>query len=918
MRKSVTKIVKATVAAAMMIGAGVGAAFSGSKSATSVVALGSRDCWAQVTSLSGLNTTDKYVIASDQADGDGTDYYFKGTTSSGHLQSSTFSDNAPANNSAAGVFQLISVNAESNIYKIKLVSSSKAVTATKAGSGGGSVTSSVDDAEGWKFLLDGDKFNAIYQHEYSSKYAALRCYSFTSWRTYSNNSATSISTTSGTSFRIYKYRQFDSISVSTAPTKLAYNAGETFDPTGLVITRNYSDGSSSTFSYADHTTEFSFSPSLSTGLAVENTAVSITYGGKTTSQNITVSAVLTPYITVSKNATSGYTTENETLSFSFGNLNNAPTVVSSDTSVVTIEEPSISDGAGTVQINFVGAGTTSVLFKDGETQMASVSVSVTIEHGRIKTDPLSVEEALDIGDALEESEETTKDYYINGFVSPTIKNPTFSGTPAKTTFWLAKDESTSKGFECYKVTLADGLDSEDLKVGADVIVHCTIKKYNSTTIENGSVGEIVGLSFSSVPATSIEINKNSASLVVGGETSLNVKTLLPVYTTDVAVWSSSEENVATVDQTGTVIAVGTGTAIISATAGSISAECIVNVSDEIIDLSNKSYEYHKPASIENAVHTLTIGGYSMNLLNVYNQTTNTAQPPVTTTYNYLAFGSKDFTTANTLLSNKTPVPGAITKIVFHSRSGSSQNAVYKAIVSSTEVTSPVAGEVDSLTGIGTLTINVDASLNRRYFAISCVTTGYNGQLDSIEITYETTAETIENYSTRAMLSYGYSKLAENSYEFDDVAIRFGGLVSVEMWNRLNSESTIIGYGVMLSTTVHVNSNGGQLKALSINGSTVVVFEKSVPGDKEHPVLASAEQKGNLIGDYYIWNLYNNVPSGFLTASLTAVTYIKTSSGNVYFKQVTTSVKGLAQDMIASDAYDEDSLDGSLNYLANLA
>ena len=136
-----------------------------------------------------------------------------------------------------------------------------------------------------------------------------------------------------------------------------------------------------------------------------------------------------------------------------------------------------------------------------------------------------------------------------------------------------------------------------------------------------------------------------------------------------------------------------------------------------------------------------------------------------------------------------------------------------------------------------------------------------------------------------------------------------------LWSDLNSESTIKGYGVMLSTTAHVTANGGQLKNLSINGSTVVGFEKRVPEDKEHPVLASAAQKGELVGDYYIWNLYNNVPESFFTTSLTAVAYIKTSSGNVYFQQVAVSVQSIANSMVVGGV---DTLEGSLNYLAELA
>ena len=81
-----------------------------------------------------------------------------------------------------------------------------------------------------------------------------------------------------------------SIEVSTAPTKVAYAEGETFDPTGLVINRIYSSGSPSTYAYAGHESEFTFSPTTSTALTTSDTSVTITYGGKSTSQAITVSS----------------------------------------------------------------------------------------------------------------------------------------------------------------------------------------------------------------------------------------------------------------------------------------------------------------------------------------------------------------------------------------------------------------------------------------------------------------------------------------------------------------------------------------------------------------------------------------------------------------------------------------------------
>ena len=88
-------------------------------------------------------------------------------------------------------------------------------------------------------------------------------------------------------------RTLSGISVATAPTKVTYTEGEKFDPTGLVINRTWSSGDPDTYTYAGHTSEFSFTPSTSTALTTSDNSVTISYGGKTTTQAITVNAVPT-------------------------------------------------------------------------------------------------------------------------------------------------------------------------------------------------------------------------------------------------------------------------------------------------------------------------------------------------------------------------------------------------------------------------------------------------------------------------------------------------------------------------------------------------------------------------------------------------------------------------------------------------
>ena len=84
-----------------------------------------------------------------------------------------------------------------------------------------------------------------------------------------------------------------SIEVKTNPTKTTYKAGECFDPSGLEITRTYSDSSTDTYKYNEHPSEFSFDPSTSEQLTTSNKKVTVTYGSKTCAVDINVVLELT-------------------------------------------------------------------------------------------------------------------------------------------------------------------------------------------------------------------------------------------------------------------------------------------------------------------------------------------------------------------------------------------------------------------------------------------------------------------------------------------------------------------------------------------------------------------------------------------------------------------------------------------------
>ncbi len=79
----------------------------------------------------------------------------------------------------------------------------------------------------------------------------------------------------------------DEISVKTAPTKTKYVQGESFDPTGLVLTVTYNRGETEDITYnKDNAADFTVTPGGA--LSESDTAVTVGYGGKTVTFNITV------------------------------------------------------------------------------------------------------------------------------------------------------------------------------------------------------------------------------------------------------------------------------------------------------------------------------------------------------------------------------------------------------------------------------------------------------------------------------------------------------------------------------------------------------------------------------------------------------------------------------------------------------
>ena len=100
-------------------------------------------------------------------------------------------------------------------------------------------------------------------------------------------------------FYIVPTADVTSIEVTTAPTKTEYMAGETFDPTGMVVTATFDDGSSQVV------TDYTLNPDTTTPLTadVESIEISYTYDDKTvtTTQPITVTERIVQSIEITAN-----------------------------------------------------------------------------------------------------------------------------------------------------------------------------------------------------------------------------------------------------------------------------------------------------------------------------------------------------------------------------------------------------------------------------------------------------------------------------------------------------------------------------------------------------------------------------------------------------------------------------------------
>ena len=157
--------------------------------------------------------------------------------------------------------------------------------------------------------------------------------------------------------------------------------------------------------------------------------------------------------------------------------------------------------------------------------------------------------------------------------------------------------------------------------------------------------------------------------------------------------------------------------------------------------------------------------------------------------------------------------------------------------------------------------------------------------------------------------------ATTTYEYSDVSIRFGGVVEQDVWSELDTAASIDGFGVMIATD-DVISGSAKIK----DSYQSAIPDEENPNVSEHIVdyYIPIEDLNTIMGvngDNYFWNLRYSITD--YTQKYVAVAYVKTTSGYVFMKQTTYSVKTLAAYYINVLNYNANTAEGSLSNLANL-
>ncbi len=482
----------------------------------------------------------------------------------------------------------------------------------------------------------------------------------------------------------------ESIVITTAPTKTVYTAGESFDPAGMVVTGHFVDADDATNTKDEAVTGYTISPDGA--LATTNTQVTITYQGKTATQNITVNAPsyvfetvaeLNALVTATSAVYSGYLT-NAVVSF----------VPATNTAIVK-------DATGSVMYYKKDHG-----LKQGQTFTGAISVTA-IKYNGLYSEVTAWDASFSGSGAVVAPQNVALadlighyDDYQNAYVQ--VAGLTVSSIDGKnihvtdgTNNYVVYDNTSSVSVAVGEVITAIGTitkyqTTEEIKVWKESDVTVTAAAPKAITFTQPSVG---GSFIVSVAGSNI----TSGTTVASGSTVTLTATAVSGYT--FSGWTVTGATVADASSATTTFTMGTSPVVVIASFsnGSASSKVTYDFTGSDWSVSN--------GSLTNGTVSFTGAGDSFKM--------NTGYFILGKSGAYINFPAYDY---------------PVQQIVVTGRSGASSSVKQNIFVGNTAVSAETTGA----TGTNTYSIASDYQAVGTIYTLK-VTSAHNTQITKIEV-----------------------------------------------------------------------------------------------------------------------------------------------------------------------------------------
>ena len=325
-------------------------------------------------------------------------------------------------------------------------------------------------------------------------------------------------------------------SVTLNKTSVTLKVGATETLVATILPENTTDKTVTWKSYNESIVTVDENGKL-TAVAVGSTTITATCGSVYATCSVTVNPVEAEMVILNNSTLSMKVGESQTL---------VATVLPDNTTYPTVKWTSSNEAVATVdgegKVTGVGVGEATITAACGNVSATCVVTVDPVLPESVELNKTSLE--LMVGDS-----ET-----LTATVLP-------DNTTYKTVVWSTDDEDIAM------------VDQNGCVTGMGV----------GSVLIRATCGDIVGLcevTVNPVPAESVSLNKTSLELKVGEFETLEAIVLPEETTYKTVTWTSSDENVALVNEFGRVMAVSVGSTTITATCGDAWATCDVTIIDE--------------------------------------------------------------------------------------------------------------------------------------------------------------------------------------------------------------------------------------------------------------------------------------------------------------------------------------------------